>query len=145
MARPATVLYRMPIAVTHDKRQRRLDARATGVLTLDEILSFIRTARAPVEYRDCPLLFDARGATIHESAENVEPVIHEIQSAAAREHGVRSHVAVVADDDALFRFCLAYEARLIAAGLPVVRVFRERTDAEQWLTTMANTRRFQAG
>ena len=47
----------MPITVEQDRRKRRLVARATGILTIEEILHFIRTARANPGIETWPLLF----------------------------------------------------------------------------------------
>jgi hypothetical protein len=134
----------MPITVSRRKRQRFIVARATGALKLAELVAFVQTVRAPIEYRDWPLLFDASGATTTENAESVAVVVEHVKIAAGRERGVRNYAALVADDDALYSLFLTYETRLMLAGLPLVRVFRQRSDGERWLATMGTVWRFES-
>ena len=53
----------MAIAIVTDPATGWLVARATGPLLLADVIDFVRNARADVETRRRPLLFDARGAT----------------------------------------------------------------------------------
>lgn len=59
--------------------------------------------------------------------------------AAARDHR-RGHVALVADDDNLYRCFLLYEARCHDAGVRVIRAFRQLPDAAKWLKIMSAAR-----
>jgi len=133
----------MPLALSRRKRQRWIIARATVALKLAELVAFVQTARAPVEYRDWPLLFDASGATTSESPDAIGVLVEHVKIAAARERGVRNYAAIVADDNALYSLFLTYETRLVLASLPFVRVFRRRSEAERWLATMGSAWRFE--
>jgi hypothetical protein len=49
---------------------------------------------------------------------------------------------LVADDDALYSRMFLYEARCADIGVRVIRVFRQRPDAEYWLETVSAARHF---
>jgi len=132
----------VPIELRVDVAARRLYAKASGVLTLLDCLTFVKTARAPVERRDWPMLFDAMDATTTEGEASIDQLVDEIIKMAAQEPGPRAYVALAAGDDALYRLMLYYEARLTDASIRVVRVFRQVADAQRWLDTMTAARRF---
>jgi hypothetical protein len=125
---------------TADKRW--LVAQATGELRLDETLTFLRTARSKGESRQAGLLFDARGATTQMTESDVEEAVEKV-AAMRRVSGERQHVALVADDDMLYARMLLYEMRCAQMELRLIRVFRLRPDAEQWLATMLEARHFR--
>jgi hypothetical protein len=52
----------------------------------------------------------------------------------------RGHVALVADDDALYRWFLLYETECMKIGVRVIRVFRQIEDAERWLEIVSAAR-----
>jgi hypothetical protein len=131
------------IATVADPATGWLVARATGPLLLADVIDFVRDARADVESRRRPLLFDARGATTTMTAEDAAAAATALDAVAA--DGMRGHVALIADEDRLYGWLLEYEARCAAAGIRVIRVFRQRTDAEQWLGIMTATRNFTGG
>jgi hypothetical protein len=132
----------MPIHVDAHAKRGWLIARATGLLTLRELLEFLDTVRAPTERRMTPLLFDAREATTDMTGEDVERVVAAVRASVARV-GVRGHVAIVADDDRLYEGMLLYETRCADIGVRVIRVFRQRIDAERWLEAVASARHFR--
>jgi hypothetical protein len=131
----------MPIALRHDDQRRWLMATATGSIEIDEVLTFVRTARRPIEVRTWPLIVDATGATTAMTREDVDRAAAAIQAAMASE-GPRGHAALIAHDDNLFAWFLRYEARCAEMGVPLIRVFRSRTDGEEWLTLISAARYF---
>lgn len=134
---------RVTIALIRDEAAGWLVARATGDVTLPDVVDFIRTARSDPESRSRPLLFDARGATTPMTLAEVDEAVAAVRGVVATE-GMRGHVAVVADDDRFYGWLLAYEAKCAIAGVRVIRVFRQRADAEQWLSIMAPARNFSS-
>jgi len=129
----------MPIEAVRDERRRWLLARATGQLSLDETTTFLRTARAKLEDRMWPMLVDARGCKTTMTEADVEPAVAIVRAAARRQER-RAHVAIAADDDALYRWMLLYEAKCAAAGVRVIRIFRRVEDAERWLEIISAAR-----
>jgi hypothetical protein len=108
------------------------------------VITFLKTARATPETQQVPLLFDARGCGTSMTMADVEPaaaVVHE----AVRRRGLRAHVALVADEEALYSWGLAYEERCSQVGVRVIRCFRDLESAEAWLTIMATARHFGHG
>jgi hypothetical protein len=123
----------MPIAIARDSRRGWIIARAIGPMTIDEVLDMIRTARAHVDMRMVPMVFDAREATGAATDAQVELAVGAIRDA-VRIGGTRGHVALVAgDDDALYAAMLRYETRCGEIGLQGIRAFRQLPDAERWL------------
>jgi len=122
----------MPIDVVEDHSRSWIVARATGTVSLQEVLVFVRTVRAPVERRMLPLLFDARGATTDATDTEVMEAVALVRDTVARS-GARGDVALIADDDRLFDRMLLYETRCAEAGIRSIRVFRQAADAERWL------------
>jgi hypothetical protein len=61
----------------------------------------------------------------------------------AKAQGPRGHVAIVAPDDVLYARMLLYEAGCADAGVRVIRVFRQRADAERWLDIVSAARHFR--
>jgi hypothetical protein len=129
----------VPIAVTHDTTRRWLRAHATGSLSIEATTEFLRTARAPIELRMLPLLFDARGCTTSMTAADVDRAV-EIVRAVTAQGQQRAHVALLADDDRLYRWFLDYETCCAQLGVRVIRVFRQLPDAERWLEIVSAAR-----
>ncbi len=116
--------------------------RVTGVLGLDDVLRLIGSARADVEHRMWPMLFDARSATTTTTERDVEAAVV-VVAEAVRSQGLRGHVALIADDDVLYARMLLYETRCAEAGVKVIRAFKQRPDAERWLAIVSAARYFQ--
>jgi len=60
----------------------------------------------------------------------------------ATQQGPRGQVALVADTDTLYARMLLYETRLAEEGIRLIRVFRWKRDAEQWLEIVSAARLF---
>jgi hypothetical protein len=118
-------------------------ARVTGDLTIEDVVTFLKTARSGVEARAIPLLVDANDATTSMTAADVHTAVQVVKRALATE-GLRGHVALFANDDALYRWALDYEVRCAEIGVRVIRVFRQRADAERWLTILSTAGKFHA-
>jgi hypothetical protein len=129
----------VPLAVTSDDSRRWVVVRATGVVTLGEILHLMQTTRADVRYRMWPMLFDARGARTNAVDADVEAAVATVRHVVARE-GARGYVALVADDESFFARMLLYEARCAQIGVRGIRTFRQAGDAEKWLAIMSDGR-----
>ena len=59
---------------------------------------------------------------------------------AARQKQRRAHVAIVANDDQLYRWFLLYETQCAEIGVRVIRIFRQLDDAERWLDIVSSAR-----
>jgi hypothetical protein len=129
----------VPLSVTRDQRRGWIIVRASGALDINELLQVVATARATVEQRMIPLLFDARGAHGPLSDGDVERAVNAVGDAAKRD-GVRGHVAIVAPDEAVYAGMLRYETRCAEIGVRVIRAFRLMADAEQWLEIVSAAR-----
>jgi hypothetical protein len=132
----------MPITVERDLAQQWLVATASGDIASAELLELLRTARAPMELRMWPLVFDGTGATTSMVERDVESLVEFVRAAAAAGQR-RGHVALVADDDRFYRLLLTYESRCAAIGVRLIRVFRYRPEAERWLKVMSAARHLQ--
>jgi len=129
------------VVVKRDQRRKWVVVRVTGELTLAEILKLIHTARADIEYRMWPMLFDARAATTAVTEQEIEQAVEVVRQATLKE-GVRGAVAIVADDDQLYSRTLLYETRCAEIGVRLIRVFRQADDAMRWLEIMSAARHF---
>jgi ribosomal protein S28E/S33 len=129
----------VPLAVTPDEGRRWVVVRATGVVTLGEILHLMQTARADLRYRMWPMFVDARGARTNAVDADVEAAVATVRHVVARE-GARGYVALVADDESFFARMLLYEARCAQIGVRGIRTFRQAADAEKWLAIMSDGR-----
>ena len=129
----------MPIDCIRDERRPWLLARASDALSVEELTTFLRTARAKPEDRMWPMLVDARACRTTMTEADVEAAVAIVRAAARRKER-RGHVAIAADDDALYRWFLLYEARCAEAGVRVIRIFRQLEDAERWLEIVSAAR-----
>jgi hypothetical protein len=88
-----------------------------------------------------PMLVDAQMATTDMTEADVERAVEAVQHAARV--GGRAHVALVAHDDIVYVRMLQYEMGCANVGVRVVRVFRQRPDAEHWLALLSGARNFR--
>jgi hypothetical protein len=126
-----------PIALGRDERRRWLIARASGRLSIEQVTEFLRSARANIKDRMWPLLVDARACQTAMTEADVQTAVAILPSVARRRQR-RAHVAIVADDDPLYRWFLSYETQCAEAGVRVIRVFRQLEDAERWLEIVSS-------
>src|ERR1700752_1634652 len=131
-------MSRVPIDVARDESRQWLIAKAAGILTIEEILEFMQVARASVDARMMPLLFDARGASTTATEADIDRAVAVVGTLTRQ--GPRGHVALVADTDRLFGLMLRYETGCAAIDVRIIRVFRQRADAERWLEIVSAAR-----
>ena len=129
----------MAITVDRDDARCWFRVRADEEIGIDQILALLRTARASTATQMWPMLCDLRGATSRMTEGDVEAAADVVRRALATA-GPRAHVAIVADDDPLYRWMLAYETRCAALGVRTIRVFRQLPDAERWLEIVSAAR-----
>ena len=132
----------MAIAIERDEKKCWLRVKATGMLTLDDLVTFIRTARASDELRMWPMIFNGDEASTNMKDEDVDPVVALVQQAIATT-GMRAHVAVATSDNRLYRWMLLYEEKCAEKGARFMRVFRQHPDAERWLEIVSDARNFR--
>ena len=132
----------MPITLERDNARRWLRAQVRGHLTLNELLTFLRTARSSDELRMWPMIFNGDEASTNLNDEDVDGVVAIVQQAIATT-GTRAHVAVATRDDRLFRWMLLYEERCAEKGARFMRAFRQHADAERWLEIVSDARNFR--
>jgi hypothetical protein len=133
-----------PIVLEFDSTRRWLVATASGSLGLEQVITFLKTARATPETQHVPLLFDARGCATSMTLADVEAAASVVRET-VRRRGLRAHVALVADDEALYAWGIAYEERCAEVGVRVIRCFRDLESAEAWLKIMSTARLFGRG
>ena len=144
LANPTSLPHHLPemaVVVHADIQKRWIRVRVTGSLSLDDVLGVMKTARADVEHQMWPMLVDARGAANRLTAADIDTIVLAVQ-ASIRTQGMRGHVGLVADDDALYQQLLRYETRCSEIGVRVIRAFRQLPDAERWLDLLSATRYF---
>jgi hypothetical protein len=134
----------VPITIERDDARRWLLSRATGELTITDITHFLRTARADIAVRMWPLLFDARGCGTAMTKADVPAAVAIVRTAIEQKQR-RAHVALVADEDALYQWFLEYETQCAAIGVRIIRVFRELEEGRQWLEIVSAGRELASG
>jgi hypothetical protein len=129
-------------SITRDEKKRWLRVKAVGVVTRDELIDFLRTARSSQELRMWPMMFDADQATTDMTDGDVARAVAVVQNE-IKANGTRAHVAVATAADRLYRWMLLYEAKCAEIGVRLVRVFRQGDDAERWLDIVSAARNLQ--
>jgi hypothetical protein len=127
------------ISVTIDERRKWLVSQISRSLSIEETITFIRTVRDKIERRMWPLLVDARACRTGMTNADVEQAVAAVLET-VKQGQQRAHVALVADDDALYRWFLLYETECTKIGVRVIRVFRQMEDAERWLEIVSSAR-----
>ena len=124
----------MPIVVHADARQKMLFADAFAAVTLSDLLEFFGTARSG-ERGDWPMLFDLGSATIDIGMRQIPAVAkHLMADRHNRVSGPRPPVAIVAVSIGLFGIARTYQSLCESQGIHVIRVFRNRAEAHDWLS-----------
>jgi hypothetical protein len=126
----------VPIAVEHDERRRWIIAIASGVLTLADVITLIRTARASVEYRMWPMLVDAQTATTDMTEADVERTVEAIQRGSSR----RTAGTRRAGGARRYRLRAPAAVRDALRGHRHAKRPRQRPDAERWLALLSGAR-----
>ena len=126
------------MSVERDRKRGWIVVRASGTIELDDVLHLIQTARASVNDRMIPMLFDAREAQGAPNDQEIERAVAAVDRA-VRLGGARGHVAIAASD-AVYAGMLRYETRCAEIGVRVIRVFRMLAEAEHWLEIVSAAR-----
>jgi len=132
----------MTLSVSDDEDRRWIVVRGTGCITIEEMVNLIGTVRAQVAHRMTPMLFNAIGATTTATAADMQQAVDAVRRAKSQ-HGVRGHVALVADDDVFYERLLSYETECADMDVRVIRAFRQLADAERWLEIVSAARNFR--
>lgn len=120
----------MTIVASFDVATQTLQSRASGTVSLAEILDHLRTERQKTP--GVRALFDATGATTNLTCDEVRQLAH--NTSAMFEPGKLGPTAVVAPDSALFGMARMYEA-FTGEMLRPFQVFREVAPALAWLAS----------
>lgn len=130
----------MSLTVLDDEARHWIVVRASGCVTIGDIVGLIQTVRADVARRMTPMLFDAIGATTDATEADVGLAVSAVRR--AQRQGPRGHVAIAADDDVFYARMLGYEMECAEIGVRVIRAFRQLADAERWLQIVSAARHF---
>ena len=125
----------MAITATYDHRARRITARATGLVTIEEIRDHLEEERQEpgLAYSE---LVDARGAI-----PDFVPADARVIVALLRWLGERTKLgptAVVVDTD--FAFGITRMVEMLVEDVCVVKPFRNEREAERWLDAVSGKR-----
>src|SRR5262249_3763705 len=132
----------VPLSVFFDQRRRWVLIQGAGTITIDEVVTVIRTARSTVQHQMWPMLVNAHGATTTMTDQDCEAAVDAVRQVIDRGEQ-RGHVAIAADDDVLYARLLLYETRCAEIGAQLIRVFRQLPDAERWLEIVSAARYFR--
>jgi hypothetical protein len=127
----------MPIRYELDDLQRRIVVTVEGLFRTADILAIMARQRAEHTWTYA-ILYDLRGMT----GEPTVPELRELLSEAAerrQDEGPRGPVALLATDAALYARLCTYAALGRATSLTIA-VFRDRGEAERFLTAQAERR-----
>ena len=118
----------MAITATYDHRARRITARATGVVTIEEIRDHLEEERQEpgLSYSE---LFDARGAVPDFVPADVRVIV-----ALLRWLGEKTKLgptAVIVDND--FAFGIVRMVEMLTEDVCAVKPFRNEAKGEEWL------------
>ena len=115
-------------------------ARATGSIGIDDVVGFLKTARADPQLHRWPLMFDARTCTTSMTDDDVAAAVAVVRGAKDQR---RAHVAIIADNDQLYAYFVRYETHCHDLGVRVIRVFRQYDEAERWLAIVSSARELE--
>ena len=121
----------MPFVVFRDTARQHFEISATGTLTLDDFAAILRLRAG--EARDYTVLFDVSGATAAVTSTGLRDAADRVKDRIERE-GPSGRFAILAADDALHALAQGYSALCRKYGIDTIEVFRERDEAERWLT-----------
>ena len=72
---------RMPIGLVRDERRKWLRAHASGLVSIEDVTDFLRSARANINDRMWPLMVDARETQCAEIGVRVIRIFHQLDDA----------------------------------------------------------------
>ena len=121
----------MPFVVFRDPARQHLEVSANGALTFDDFAAILRLRAG--EARDYTVLFDVSGATPDITPAQLRAAADRVTERNERE-GPGGRFAIVAADEALFGLAYTYAELCERAGIATIGVFREREEAERWLS-----------
>jgi hypothetical protein len=125
----------MPIRYELDDLRRRVVVTVEGPFQTDDILAIMARQRAEHTW-SYSMLYDLRGMT----GEPTVADLRQLMSVAAelrQGEEPRGPVALVATDSTLYSRLCTYAA-LGRSNALTIEVFRDRAEAEQWLTAQAS-------
>jgi hypothetical protein len=123
----------MPISYFINEEKKWLYSRATGLVTFDDFVAHMRAefGRPSASY---PEIFDCTGATTDLTAADIRLLVK------SREHIANVQeagpVAIVAPTDLFFGLFRIFD--LMTEAIRPIRIFRNSTDAEAWLDSLAD-------
>ena len=122
----------MPIEFTIDPARNRIFTRARGRVQGHELVDYYRRLRAQVDFHaDLDEVFDLTDASALDVTANDVRELSDVTLPFTR-GGNPVNVAIVAPRDLEFGMSRMYEM-LQAKSVNIVRVFRDRVDAEAWI------------
>ncbi len=119
----------MPITAMRDDLRRRVVATVTGVLTVDEVIAFLREYRAGSP-RSYSLLVDLRVATAMPPADALRACARWLAELSRVD--ARGRAALVAHGPAIYAAARVFEQGCADAGMTTVRACRSIDEAEGW-------------
>ncbi len=123
----------MPISIQVEDERRRMIATATGVLDLDQLVTFIRTQRVGAR-QTYSLLFDMRLATVTFTGDDIRQLADEV-GARHKRGGRRAPGAIVTETDLAVGLMRMYELLVESDGVDYVGVFRSLEEADAFLAS----------
>jgi hypothetical protein len=124
----------MPISYERDDTRRRVVITVQGPFLVDDALAIMARQRAEHTW-PYGILYDLRGMT----GEPTMAELRQVMTEAATQHlgqGSRGPIALLATEPTLYSRLCTYAALGQSTSL-TIGVFRDRAEAEQWLTARA--------
>jgi hypothetical protein len=121
----------MPVSYTIDHERKRIYARATGVVTFDELLAHMR-AEAGTPAASYPEIFDCTDSTTNIDSADVRVLVgHRKRIAEVQEPAA---AAIVATNDLFFGMFRVFDT--LTDEVRPIRVFRSVDEAGKWLDSL---------
>jgi hypothetical protein len=127
----------MPISLMPTDAETRLTAVGTGNITLNDLKTFVASARTG-EQRRFPLLLDLSQATTDMHSSDVQNFAS-LLAQHTKQTGRRGRVAVFAFTDEFYGVLRMLMSYCEIVGIDHVAVFRSRSEAEAWLGEMGRS------
>ena len=124
-------MWVVPFVDAIDDSHRRITVATTVDLTLEDIAAIL-DLRSGNRHRYALLIDTSEGPLPTLTPEKIRHIVDRVTEVVHRA-GPRGPTAIVAPDNAVFGMGRMFETLCDLAGIPNVRVFRNRIEAEQWL------------